>query len=110
MSKLSIKDILIITFRLKLSRAKIGFAFWKGNKPQHCTCKGDVRYLHATGRHSIPVRQPKPKLRARYFFNIQHRSDVCTPLNSIYSFMSTKYKVAARHSKYSADDVRSAPQ
>ena len=55
MSKLSIKDILIIAFRLTLSRAKIGFAFWKGNKPQQCTCQADVRYLHATGRYSIPV-------------------------------------------------------
>jgi hypothetical protein len=55
MSKLSIKDILTITFRLTVSRSKIEFAFWKGNKPQHCTCQADVRYLHATGRHSIPV-------------------------------------------------------
>ena len=55
MSKLRIKYILIITFRLTLSRAKIGFVFWKDNKPQHCICQADVRYLHATDRHFIPV-------------------------------------------------------
>ena len=55
MSKLRIKYILIITFRLTMSRAKIGFVFWKDNKPQHCICQADVRYLHATDRHFIPV-------------------------------------------------------
>jgi hypothetical protein len=55
MSKLRMKDILIITFRLTLSRAKIGFVFWKDNKPQHSIRQADVRYLHATDRRFIPV-------------------------------------------------------
>jgi hypothetical protein len=67
MSKLSIKYIFIITFYLTLSRAKIRFVFWKDNKPQHSICQADVRYLHATDRHFIPVVQLKPRQRARYF-------------------------------------------